>query len=138
LSKTLSGESATASEQEKVSPLVTKAKPQVPARPGQSSKIANLRGNFMNDLNQKLGLGPPKEKEPEPEPVIEEVKPLEDARKGRARGPQRRAPAKSPAAPMSSVSITACDTVEYRGTASDMPAEIRQLLDVFTPIIMDD
>ena len=51
----------------------------------------------MNDLNQKLGLGPPKEKEKEPEPV-EDAKPLEDARKGRARGPQRRAPAKSPAA----------------------------------------
>merc|ERR1712000_751192 len=85
-------------EQEKVSPPVVKAKPQVPARPaGVGSKIANLRGNFMNDLNQKLGLGPPKEKEKEPEPA-EESKPLEDARKGRARGPQRKAPAKSPAA----------------------------------------
>ncbi|KAL6246728.1 hypothetical protein RBB50_006035 [Rhinocladiella similis] len=90
-----------ASEQERVSPPVVKAKPQVPARPaGVSSKIAGLRGNFLNDLNQKLGLGPPKEKDPEPEPV-EEAKPLEDARKGRARGPQRRAPAKSPAAPAS-------------------------------------
>ena len=54
----------------------------------------------MNDLNQKLGLGPPKEKEKEPELVEAEAKPLEDARKGRARGPQRRAPAKSPAAPV--------------------------------------
>jgi hypothetical protein len=57
----------------------------------------------MNDLNQKLGLGPPKEKEKEPEPVAEEAKPLDDARKGRARGPQRRAPAKSPAAHVKSV-----------------------------------
>ena len=53
----------------------------------------------MNDLNQKLGIGPPKEKEKEPEPVSPvEAKPLEDARKGRAKGPQRRAPAKSPTA----------------------------------------
>ena len=68
-------------------------KPQVPARP--AGNIAGLKGNFMSDLNKKLGLGPPKEKEPEPEV---EAKPLEDARKSRARGPQRRAPAKSPAA----------------------------------------
>lgn len=96
--KTTPGESVGPAEQEKVSPPIPKVKPQVPARPGAGSKIANLRGNFMNDLNQKLGLGPPKEKEKEPEQVPEEVKPLEDARKGRARGPQRRAPAKSPGA----------------------------------------
>ncbi|KIY03424.1 uncharacterized protein Z520_00115 [Fonsecaea multimorphosa CBS 102226] len=100
LAKTISGGSTGSVEQERISPPVAKAKPQVPARPIPGSKIANLRGNFMNDLNQKLGLGPPKEKEPEPEPVAEEAKPLEDARKGRARGPQRRAPAKSPAAPV--------------------------------------
>lgn len=96
LIKTQSRDSAGSTEHEKVSPPIAKAKPQIPARPGPGSKIANLRGNFMNDLNQKLGLGPPKEKEPEP--VVEEAKPLDDARKGRARGPQRRAPAKSPAA----------------------------------------
>ncbi|KEF61363.1 uncharacterized protein A1O9_02929 [Exophiala aquamarina CBS 119918] len=90
-------EASGSAEQEKVSPAISKVKPQVPARPGAGSKIANLRGNFMNDLNAKLGLGPPKEKEKEPEQSIEEAKPLEDARKGRARGPQRRAPAKSPA-----------------------------------------
>lgn len=96
LSKTVSGESAATNEQERVSPPITKTKPQVPVKPGQGSKIASLRGNFMNDLNQKLGIGPRKEKEAEP--VAEEAKPLEDARKGRARGPQRRAPAKAPAA----------------------------------------
>ena len=80
------------------SPPVTKAKPQIPPRPAQGSKIANLKGNFMSDLNQKLGLGPPKEKTKESELQPEEAKPLEDARKSRARGPQRRAPAKSPAA----------------------------------------
>lgn len=97
LAKAVSGESTGPVEREKISPPITKAKPQIPAKPGQGSKIANLRGNFMNDLNQKLGLGPPKEKEPEP--IVEEpAKPLEDARKGRARGPQRRAPARSPAA----------------------------------------
>lgn len=75
------------------SQVSVKTKPQVPARPG--GNIAALKGNFMSDLNKKLGLGPPKEKEKAPEP--EEVKPLEDARKSRARGPQRRAPAKTPA-----------------------------------------
>jgi hypothetical protein len=92
LSKTLSATSTGSVETVKSPPLI-KAKPVVPARPG--SKIQSLKGNFMNDLNQKLGLGPPKEKEPEPE-IEKEAKPLEDARKGRARGPQRRAPAKSP------------------------------------------
>lgn len=76
------------------SQVSVKSRPQVPARPG--GNIASLKGNFMSDLNKKLGLGPPKEKEKQPEP--EEVKPLEDARKSRARGPQRRAPpAKAPA-----------------------------------------
>ena len=99
LSKTMSSESTASNATERAipatSPPITKAKPQIPARPAQSSKFGGLKGNFMNDLNQKLGLGPPKEKEPEPEV---ETKPLEDARKGRARGPQRRAPAKSPTA----------------------------------------
>ena len=103
LTKTVSAESAGPTEQDKVSFPITKAKPQVPARPGAGSKIANLRGNFMSDLNQKLGLGPPKEKEKEAEPVVEEAKPLEDARKGRARGPQRRAPARSQAEPSKSI-----------------------------------
>lgn len=70
----------------------SKTKPQVPARPA-GGNIASLKGNFMSDLNKKLGLGPRKEKEKEPEP--EDVKPLEDARKSRARGPQRRAPPKA-------------------------------------------
>ena len=73
------------------SPPLPKAKPQIPPRPVQGGKLANLKGNFMSDLNQKLGLGPPKEKDKE---IEQEVKPLEDARKSRARGPQRRAPAK--------------------------------------------
>ncbi|KAJ4377669.1 hypothetical protein N0V83_000497 [Neocucurbitaria cava] len=75
----------------------TKAKPPVPARPG-SSKIAALQAGFLKDLNSKLGLGPqaPKVKEPEPEQQ-EEAAPLQDARKGRAKGPQRRKPAASPA-----------------------------------------
>ena len=111
LSKTVSATSAGSAgstETEKAAPVtsppVTKAKPQVPARPAAGSKIANFKSNFMSDLNSKLGLGPPKQKEPEPEEE-KEAKPLEDARKGRARGPQRRAPAKSPS------------------TADDMPAK---------------
>ena len=77
-----------------------KPKPPVPSRP-VGSKIAALQGGFMSDLNKRLQLGPqvPKKDEPTPE-VQEEEKapaPLADARKGRARGPARRAPAKSPA-----------------------------------------
>jgi len=55
----------------------------------------------MSDLNKRLQLGPqapPKKEEvvtEEPE-VEKEKAPLLDARKGRARGPARRAPAKSP------------------------------------------
>jgi len=53
----------------------------------------------MKDLNSKLGLGPPKAPEPKEEEKVEEEKaPLADARKGRARGPQRRKPGVSPSA----------------------------------------
>jgi hypothetical protein len=75
----------------------TKAKPPVPARPA-GSKIAALQAGFLKDLNNKLGVGPqaPKVKEPEPEAEPEPAAPLQDARKGRAKGPQRRKPASSP------------------------------------------
>ncbi|KAF1999600.1 hypothetical protein P154DRAFT_563897 [Amniculicola lignicola CBS 123094] len=75
-----------------------KPKPPIPARPG-GSKIAALKGGFLADLNSKLGLGPqaPKVKEPEQDKEDEPPKPLQDARKGRAKGPQRRKPAASPA-----------------------------------------
>lgn len=77
----------------------SKPKPPVPSRP-MGSKIAALQGGFMSDLNKRLQLGPmvPKKEEPKPaeEEVIHEKAPLTDARKGRARGPVRRAPAKSP------------------------------------------
>jgi hypothetical protein len=53
----------------------------------------------MSDLNKRLQLGPQAPKKEEiKEPDAEEVKaPLVDARKGRARGPQRRKPGASPA-----------------------------------------
>ncbi|KAF2712350.1 hypothetical protein K504DRAFT_343120, partial [Pleomassaria siparia CBS 279.74] len=84
-----------------------KAKPPVPARPG-GSKIAALQAGFLKDLNSKLGLGPqaPKVKEPEPEVEEEPAKPLQDARKSRAKGPQRRKPASSPS-PAAAATITA-------------------------------
>lgn len=84
-----------------------KAKPQVPARPG-GSKIAALQAGFLKDLNSKLGLGPqaPKVKEPEPEQEEEPPKPLQDARKGRAKGPQRRKPQSSPS-PASAATVGA-------------------------------
>lgn len=93
LAKTTSGE-------EKVSPPVAKAKPLVPARPA-GNKIAALQGGFMKDLNQRLQIGPQALKKEEPKEEVEEEKekaPLADARKGRARGPQRRRPGVSPAA----------------------------------------
>jgi len=82
------------------SAAASKPKPPVPSRP-VGSKIAALQGGFMSDLNKRLQLGPqaPKKEEVTPdEPEVEkENVPLVDARKGRARGPARRAPAKSPA-----------------------------------------
>jgi hypothetical protein len=74
-----------------------KAKPPIPPRPA-GSKIAALQAGFLQDLNSKLGIGPqaPKVKEPEPEEEPEPAAPLQDARKGRAKGPQRRKPAASP------------------------------------------
>ncbi|KAM0426763.1 hypothetical protein ACHAPT_008079 [Fusarium lateritium] len=80
----------------------SKTKPPVPSRPA-GSKIAALQAGFMSDLNKRLQLGPqaPKKEEPKPQEDVTEEKekaPLSDARKGRARGPQRRAPARSPAA----------------------------------------
>ncbi|KAI1758189.1 altered inheritance of mitochondria protein 21 [Xylaria castorea] len=73
-------------------------KPVVPARP-VGGKIAALQAGFMSDLNNRLRLGPqaPKKDAPPAEEIPEEKEkaPLVDARKGRARGPQRRAPTKS-------------------------------------------
>lgn len=74
-----------------------KPKPAVPARP-VGGKIAALQAGFMSDLNNRLKLGPqaPKKEEPPAEPAEEKEKiPLSDARKSRARGPQRRAPTKT-------------------------------------------
>lgn len=75
-----------------------KPKPAVPARPA-GGKIAALQAGFMSDLNNRLKLGPQAPKKEEPptqEPAEEKEKvPLSDARKSRARGPQRRAPTKT-------------------------------------------
>ena len=85
---------------EQQAPAPPKGKPAVPARPANSSKFANLKSGFMNDLASRIQLGPtgppPKPKEPEPE--VEELTkaPLVDARKSRAKGPARRKPAASP------------------------------------------
>ncbi|KAM0741003.1 hypothetical protein ACQRIT_003860 [Beauveria bassiana] len=73
-------------------------KPPVPSRP-VGGKIAALQAGFMSDLNKRLQLGPQamkKDESAQEEEVVEKEKaPLPDARKGRARGPQRRAPAKA-------------------------------------------
>jgi len=91
------------------SPPAPKAKPPVPARPA-GSKIAALQAGFMNDLNNRLKLGPqpqPKVKEPEVESEEAAAKePLADARKSRAKGPARRKPAASPSAGPSDSTLT--------------------------------
>ncbi|KAI1494947.1 altered inheritance of mitochondria protein 21 [Biscogniauxia mediterranea] len=82
----------------KESESAAKPKPPVPVRP-MGGKIAALQAGFMSDLNNRLRLGPqaPKKEEAPSEEVHEEKPkaPLSDARKGRARGPQRRAPTKT-------------------------------------------
>ena len=66
---------------------VPKQKPSVP------SKIGSLKANFMDQLNNRLALGP--QAPPKPQPATEEEQeekaPLTDARRGRAKGPVRRA-----------------------------------------------
>ncbi|CAI6340559.1 unnamed protein product [Periconia digitata] len=115
-----------------------KAKPPVPARPG-GSKIAALQAGFMKDLNSKLGLGPPKVKEPEPEEEKEQepAKPLSDARKGRAKGPQRRKPTASPApaatvtsqvaVPQQKLAMDIVTTVWSIGTDGELDVPFAQL-----------
>jgi hypothetical protein len=102
-----------------------KAKPPVPARPA-GSKIAALQAGFLQDLNSKLGLGPPKPKEPEPEEEKEPPKPLTDARKGRAKGPQRRKPA---ASPTPAATVTAEVAVLPPSLKMDMVSTIWQIGD---------
>lgn len=78
---------------------LSKPKPPVPSRPA-GGKIAALQAGFMSDLNKRLQLGPQTSKKEETEKNEVEEKDkvlLSDARKSRARGPQRRAPTKSSA-----------------------------------------
>ncbi|CZT43079.1 related to MUC1 Extracellular alpha-1,4-glucan glucosidase [Rhynchosporium secalis] len=100
LTTVLSNSSARSVGSDQGAAAATKPKPPVPSRP-MGSKIAALQGGFMSDLNKRLQLGPqaPKKEEsaPEEEEEIKDKAPLLDARKGRARGPARRAPGKSPA-----------------------------------------
>ncbi|KIH89438.1 hypothetical protein SPBR_06565 [Sporothrix brasiliensis 5110] len=90
---------------------VPRSKPAVPARPF-GGKISQLQANFMSDLNKKLKIGPQAPKKDDPEPTENapeaEKAPLVDARKGRARGPQRSAPraAASTTAPVTSSAPT--------------------------------
>ncbi|KAF2843108.1 hypothetical protein M501DRAFT_985251 [Patellaria atrata CBS 101060] len=110
--KTVEGEYAS-------EPPAPKPKPTVPTKIG--SKIASLKDGFMKDLNNRLQLGPqaPKSQEPAKEEQVEEKEktPLSDARKGRAKGPQRRKPAASPSGlshefkPVPSFSISMPQTI---------------------------
>lgn len=82
-------------------PALARSKPTVPVRPaGTNNKFASVKAGFLSNLEKQLQQGPqgsaPRDKEPEEE--SEEKTPLSDARKGRAKGPQRRKPAASPSA----------------------------------------
>ena len=82
------------SEKDPKSPPIPKSKPAIPARPA-GGKIAGLKAGFMGDLESRLKLGPKAPKPQEVEKALEpeaETKPLEDARKGRAKGPAKRRP----------------------------------------------
>ncbi|KAF5134585.1 uncharacterized protein G6M90_00g037490 [Metarhizium brunneum] len=97
--------------------ISSKTKPPVPNRPA-GGKIAALQAGFMSDLNKRLQLGPQgvkKEEPPKEEEAVDDKEkiPLSDARKGRARGPQRRAPAKSPAAATSSEAKAAAPVLSF-------------------------
>ncbi|EOA82883.1 uncharacterized protein SETTUDRAFT_165263 [Exserohilum turcica Et28A] len=123
-----------------------KGKPLMAGRPA-GSKISALQASFLKDLNNKIGLGPPappKVKEPEPEEETEPA-PLPDARKSRAKGPQRRKPSSSPtpgsaaaaAAPpqkLSIASVTAIWSFVEDGTldvpAAKMAAQMQNTLTV--------
>ncbi|KAL1897790.1 hypothetical protein Cpir12675_002216 [Ceratocystis pirilliformis] len=98
-------------------------KPAVPPRPSVmrpvGGKIAALQSGFMSDLNRRLQIGPqvPKKEEPAAPASVEAVPetekaPLADARKGRARGPQRRAPAKA-TAPVASLGVEDVPVLEF-------------------------
>lgn len=102
LTKSISAEGQSPTDATAAPPLPTKAKPVIPARPG-GEKLAALKAGFMNDLNNRLKVGPQAvptpSREIEPEPAEETEKaPLVDARKSRAKGPARRKPAASPSA----------------------------------------
>lgn len=85
-------------------PDAPKVKPAIPARPA-GGKIASLKAGFMGDLESRLRLGPQAPKPQEKQPEVEaDPKPLEDARKGRAKGPAKRRPVPTAAVPDPSAS----------------------------------
>lgn len=114
LTKVESGSSAKSLGTDQSSTAAAKPKPPVPSRP-VGGKIAALQGGFLSDLNKRLQLGPQapkKEKEEEEPETPKEVAPLSDARKSRARGPARRAPAKT-SAPASEASAGKPQTPQF-------------------------
>lgn len=112
----------TPSQEEPPAKEEPRARPSVPPRTG--GKIAALKADFLGNLESRLKLGPmaPKKEEPKNEEKPPE-KPLEDMRKGRARGPQRRAPTAqkkeepAPATKTASVTTTPSSIKEALGVA---------------------
>lgn len=133
LSQVASNSSAKSVGSDQSTAAAAKPKPPVPSRP-LGSKIAALQGGFMSDLNKRLQLGPqgPKKEEPTPEQaVVEKEKvPLSDARKGRARGPARRAPAKSPSPGAADAAAASASAAVPKSTLSlsfSLPATVWEL-----------
>lgn len=126
LAQVASNSSAKSIDSDQGTAAVAKVKPPVPSRP-VGSKIAALQGGFMADLNKRLQLGPKKEEVVSPPEAPEEVKekaPLSDARKGRARGPARRAPAKSPS-PATTIAADSTDKAAVLGIS--IPSMVWQI-----------
>lgn len=97
------GSTGSASESKEAPAPAPKPKPPRPV----GSKIAALQAGFLSDLNSRLQLGPqgpkPQEKpqdksqdKSQEDEAPAEKAPLNDARKGRARGPARKRPAAQP------------------------------------------
>jgi len=113
-----------------VPPVSSKPKPAIPPRTGGiGGKIAALKAGFMNDLDQRLKLGPqaPKQEEkPAGEEEDTQTEVLGDVRKSRAKGPRGR---KLP---------TAKEVETKTETKADPAAFKMEIVGVWTVWSMDD
>lgn len=119
--------------------------------PKPVKQFGGIKGGFISELQNKLQLGPQAvKKEAPPEEKEEEKAPLADARKGRARGPQRRKPGTSPSAaaaveaatsavtfniavPIFSLDISPDGSVSIGGSAASSKSDLSAPESAFAP-----